>query len=144
MLVALDFSATSQEAARAACGVLGAKASVVLAYVPPLMGSLPTDGESVIHELGVRAGFEIAASELEGPEVSVDHVVLRHELSHSVADLLLEYADGAHVDLIAAGSARHNRVERWMLGSVSKDLVRDGQRSVLIVPPREVPEQAGN
>lgn len=141
VLAALDFSVASQEAARAACGVMGANGSIVLAYVPPVMGYLPTDGESVIHELGVKAGFERFAAELARPGVSVDHVVLHHELSHTVASLLLEYADGAHIDLIAAGSARHNRVERWMLGSVSTDLVRDGHRSVLIVPPRGAPGQ---
>lgn len=143
VLAALDFSVASQEAARAACGVMGAKGSIVLAYVSPPMDYLPGDGESVIHELGVKAGFERCAAELARPGVSVDHVVLHHELSHTVANVLLEYADGVHIDLIAAGSGRHNRVERWMLGSVSTDIVRDGHRSVLIVPQRGAPGQGG-
>jgi nucleotide-binding universal stress UspA family protein len=37
--------------------------------------------------------------------------------------------------LIAAGSARPSRVDRWLLGSVSTDLIRDGRCSVLVVPP---------
>jgi len=51
------------------------------------------------------------------------------------AELLLEYADTARCDVIAAGAARHGRVERWILGSVSTDLVRDGRHSVLVIPP---------
>ncbi|HEX5973411.1 MAG TPA: universal stress protein, partial [Gemmatimonadaceae bacterium] len=52
-----------------------------------------------------------------------------------IAELLVEYADTTSADLIAAGSARLSRVDRWMLGSVSTDLVRDGRYSVLVVPP---------
>jgi nucleotide-binding universal stress UspA family protein len=49
---------------------------------------------------------------------------------------LLECADEANCDLITAGSVQHSRVDRWMVGSVSTEMVRDGRRSVLIVPPR--------
>jgi len=31
---------------------------------------------------------------------------------------------------------QHSRLDRWMVGSVSAELVRDGRRSVLIVPPK--------
>jgi nucleotide-binding universal stress UspA family protein len=61
--------------------------------------------------------------------------VLHHELKRQVAELLLEQADTLSVDMIAAGSARLSRVDRWMLGSVTTDLVRDGKYSVLVVPP---------
>ena len=89
----------------------------------------------MIHSLGVQAGFDRATRELGGEGITIDHVVLHHELKHQVSDLLLEYAEGASVEVIATGSARLSRVDRWMLGSVSTDLVRDGRLSVLVVPP---------
>jgi nucleotide-binding universal stress UspA family protein len=142
-LAALDFSDASQRGARTALAVMGTPSSIVLAYVPLLMGYLPEDGEYVIHDLGVKAGFEKLAAELSRPGISVDHVVLHHEMSRNVADILLDYADEMKLDLLAAGSVRHRLVDKWLLGSVSTDLVRDGRRSVLIVPPRNAPATSG-
>lgn len=136
IVAALDFSVASLEAVRAARMIADAQSSLVLTYVPPLMAYLPGDGESVVHDLGVQAGFDRTSAELARPGLRVEHIVLPHELSHPVPKLLLEYADDTKADLIAAGSGRHSRVDRWMIGSVSTDLVRDGRRSVLIVPPR--------
>lgn len=137
VLAAMDFSETSLLAARAARAVVGDGAVLVLAYVLPLTAFLPDDGERVIHDLGVQAGFARTARELGEQGINFDHVVLHHALPRPTAEILLEYADGAKSDLIAAGSARHGRLDRWMMGSVSTDLVRDGRRSVLIVPPRD-------
>lgn len=138
IVAAVDFSSASLEAARAASAVAGDESSLVLTYVPPVMAYVPGDGEGVIHELGTQVGLERTTAELARPGLSVEHVVLPHELSHTVPTLLLDYAEDTHADLIAAGSARHSRLDRWMIGSVSTDLVRDGRRSVLIVPPRPV------
>ncbi len=52
---------------------------------------------------------------------------------------MLDYAEGMGIDLIAAGSDRHSGVDLWLMGSVSADLVRDGRRTVLIVPPGSEP-----
>jgi nucleotide-binding universal stress UspA family protein len=112
----------------------------VLAYAPPVTFDLPDDGEAVIHRLGVEAGFTLCRAELEGAGVSVDQVMLNRALPNPTSATLLEYADGARCDLIAAGSARRGRIDRWMLGSVSAELVRDGRRSVLVVPPKVNPE----
>ena len=138
VLAAVDFSRSSMAAARAARAVLGDGGTIVLAYAPPVTFDLPDDGEAVIHKLGVAAGFAQCRAELAGDRVTTDQVLLHAELSTPVASTLLEYADGARCDLIAAGSARRGRLDRWMLGSVSTDLVRDGRHSVLIVPPRRL------
>lgn len=137
VLVAMDFSRTSRIAARTACAVVGEHATVVMAYVPRLETFLPDDGEREIHELGVEAGFERTARELAVPGISFDHVVLHHQRPRPTSEALLEEADASKADLIAAGSARHGRLDRWMLGSVSTELARDGRRSVLVVPPRD-------
>jgi nucleotide-binding universal stress UspA family protein len=133
-LAALDFTDSSLLAARMASGLID-KGTVVLGYVSGPTGRLPEDGESIVHELGVQEGFERAAKELARPGLSIDDVVLRHELPSTPAQMLLDYADGAKSELIAAGSSRPGRLDRWIMGSVSTDLVRAGRHSVLIVPP---------
>jgi nucleotide-binding universal stress UspA family protein len=135
VLAAIDFSRGSLAAARAAQSMLGPGGTILLAYVPPPRGFIPDDGEAVVHELGVAAGFARCECELSQQGTRVDHVVAHREVSRSVAATLLDQAEAANADLIAVGSARHGRLDRWMLGSVSTDLVRDGRRSVLCVPP---------
>lgn len=139
VLAAVDFSEGSFIAARTARAVMGENAHLVLAYVPPLSTLLPGDGERFIHDLGVDAAFARTVSDLGSDGITFDQVVLHHELPRTPAEMILEYADSAQCDLIAAGSAHHSRLDRWMVGSVSTDLVRDGSRSVLIVPPQRPP-----
>jgi nucleotide-binding universal stress UspA family protein len=136
VLAAMDFSLASLSAARAARAVMADDGTIVLAYTPPVSFDLPDDGEAVIHRLGLSAAFAQCRAELGADGVRTDEVVLHRELSTPVASALLEYADSARCDLISAGSARRGRIDRWMLGSVSTDLVRDGRHSVLVVPPR--------
>lgn len=135
VLVALDFSRTSILAAHAARAVAGHDARLSLVYVAPSTLSLPDDGELVLHKLGLEAAFARILVDL-ADDVHFDQVVLHHEQPRDPAEVLLEYADSTGSDLIAAGSARHGRVERWLLGSVSAAIVHDGRRSVLIVPPQ--------
>ena len=136
ILAAVDFSEGSLAALRAGRAVAGENAVLVLAYVNPMNGFLADEGEATIHDLGVQAGFVKLSSELGDEGVGFDHVVLHTAPPQSPAQALLEYADEIGCDLITAGSVQHSRLDRWMVGSVSGELVRNGRRSVLIVPPR--------
>jgi nucleotide-binding universal stress UspA family protein len=138
VLAAVDFSQSSLTAVRAARAVMADRGTIVLAYASPITFDLPDDGEAVIHELGVQAAFAKCRAELQGGGITVDQVVLRHEPSKRIASALLDRADQEGCDLMSAGSARRGRVERWLIGSVSTDLVRDGRRSMLVVPPRRL------
>jgi nucleotide-binding universal stress UspA family protein len=136
ILAAVDFGEGSLVALRAGCAVAGPKPTFVIAYVYPMNGFLADQGEARIHDLGVKAGFARLARDVAEEGLTFDHVVLHHAPSQSVAQSVLEYADEAGCDLITAGSVHHSHLDRWMVGSVSTELVRDGRRSVLIVPPR--------
>jgi nucleotide-binding universal stress UspA family protein len=136
ILVALDFSEGSLVALRAGHAIAGRDALLVLAYVDPMNGLLAEEGEATIHDLGVRAGFDKLTRELGDDGVTFDHVVLHSAPPQGPAQAILEYADDVGSDLITAGSVQHSRLDRWMVGSVSAELVRNGRRSVLIVPPR--------
>lgn len=136
LLSAIDFSEGSLVALRAGRAITGKDALLVLAYVNPMSGFLADEGEATIHDLGVQAGFAKLVRELGEDGVRFDHVVLHNAPPQSPAQALLEYADEVESDLITAGSVQHSRLDRWMVGSVSAELVRNGRRSVLIVPPR--------
>ena len=135
VLIALDFSATSLLAAHAARAIAGHDAHVALAYVAPMSVTIPDDGERLLHTLGLDAAFARTVADLADTAIHVDHVVLHREKPRDPAVVLLEYAESVGSDLIAAGSARHGRLDRWLLGSVSTAIVHDGRWSVLIVPP---------
>jgi len=136
ILAAVDFSEGSLVALRAGRAVAGSNAVLVLAYVNPMNGFLADEGEATIHDLGVQAGFVKLGRELGDDDVAFDHVVLHTVPPQNPAQALLEYAEDIGSDLITAGSVQHSRLDRWMVGSVSAELVRNGRRSVLIVPPR--------
>ena len=136
ILSAVDFGDGSVLAARAARAMVGDDAKLTLAYVQPMNGFLDDEGECRIHTMGVNAGFAKLREEFGGADVRFDHVVLHASEEETPGQALLEYADEIGADLITAGSVQHSRLDRWMVGSVSAELVRDGRRSVLIVPPR--------
>ena len=136
ILAAVDFGDGSLAALRAGRAVAASNPTLVLAYVDPHSGSFAGQGEAAIHQLGVQAGFARLARDVGEDGATFDHVVLHHAPSRSVGQALLDYADEARCDLITAGSVHRGRVDRWIVGSVSTELVRDGRRSVLIVPPR--------
>ena len=135
-LAAVDFGRASVDAARRATGLLGSGDSLLLAFVPPLASDGVSEGEAMIRELGVAAAFSLCERELARNGLHLDRAVLYHKLPISVAKLINEYAVEARADLIVAGSMRHGRLDRWLLGSVSTDLIRDGRHSLLIVPPQ--------
>ena len=135
VLVAMDFSEASIIAARTAQSIAGNDALLVLAYVAPPSAVRQEESETAIHELGVREGFARVAEDLRRDGITFDHLVLHQAIKRTTAESLLEYADEARCDLLAAGSVRRSRLDRWIMGSVSTELVRDGRRSVLISPP---------
>jgi nucleotide-binding universal stress UspA family protein len=138
-IVGVDFGPASQRAARAALDVLAAGASpqqpavLRLVYVDrDRVMHENTSGEGVIARLGVEAAFQNLMRELPQPaDVRIEPIVRHGE----PAEELLAYAEEVGADVIAVGSLRHERLERWLLGSVTTAVVRDGRCSVLVIPP---------
>lgn len=134
ILTAMDFTGASLSSSSVARSLAAPGARLTLAYVPTMLDDAE-DGEGIIHRLGIEAGFERAERELAQDGITVDHVILHETRPRPVAERLLEYAEGAGVELITSGTGRPSRVDRWLLGSVSTDLIRDGRCSVLVAPP---------
>lgn len=134
-LVAMDFTLASVGAAMMAAQLMSDGGTMTLAFVESMIQSPPDSADAVIHRLGLAAAFARLTTVLESSTLRVDHVVLHHSEPVTLSKLLLEHATEAQFDLLVAGSARHGRLDRILLGSVSADLVRAGQCSTLIVPP---------
>jgi nucleotide-binding universal stress UspA family protein len=140
-VVGVDFGPASIRAASAALAVLApptASDPAVLRLVYVNRSSVEatredTVGEQLIKRLGVDAAFaQLVRALMVPPGIHVDCVTRQGP----IAEELLACADQTRADLIALGSVRHERIERWILGSVTTEIVRDGRCSVLIIPPR--------
>ena len=139
-VVGIDFGPASIRAARSALDVLARPTpsqpvTVRLVYVDRsgVDGAHEdTAGEALIKRLGVAAAFEALVRELAAPPGVHVECATRHGVA---AAELLACAEESQADLIAVGSLRHERLERWILGSVTTEIVRDGRCSVLVLPP---------
>jgi nucleotide-binding universal stress UspA family protein len=134
VLAAVDFGVVSTEAVRVTHALVARGGTIHLAYVTPSFRYRHGDGEAVIHALGVASGFEMLKQELSSANVAVEYIVLQHDIQQRVSEILLDFADACHADLICMGSVGHTLLDRWMLGSVSREIIRDGRTSLLINP----------
>lgn len=134
VVVATDFSAASERAARAAINLMSGSGTLYLAYVEPPVDLLP-DGfsrpDDRRHPGDVVAWFRKMTAELDAPRGIVVEPVL---LNGKPVPAILEFAERTGVQLIAAGSHGHTRLERFLLGSVSTGLVRNASVGVLVTP----------
>ena len=86
------------------------------------------------YDIAIAAGVEVMTSTPMGASMTPGSIPFGHRVLARYTDPGL-VPQGISAEMIASGSARLARVDRWLLGSVSTDLVRDGRRSVLVVPP---------
>ncbi len=139
-LAALDFTASSEAAARAAVNLLGGEGTLYLAHVTPRVpipqGDPRTWGE--ITTTALMPKLEAVAARLDVPSgIRVECIILHGDPAHE----MLVLADQIDIDLIAVGTHGRSAFGRLMLGSVSTKLIRTAHRMVLVAPPR--PEPAG-
>ena len=133
-LVALDFTRSSEDAARAALDLLGGEGTLYLAHVTPRVPIPQGDSRpwKEVMASGILPRLETVARRLDPPPgVQVEYVTLHGE----PANELLAFADQFKVDLVAAGAHGRSALGRLVLGSVSSKLVRTAQCWVLVAPP---------
>ena len=143
VVVAIDFTDASEDAARAALMLLGDRGTLYLAHVTPRIAIPQGDsrpwGEPAATE--VLGRLEAVARRLDSPRgVQVEFVSLHGEPAEEV----LAFAEQHHVDAIATGAHGRSVIGRLVLGSVSTKVVRSARCAVLVAPARRVEaEQAG-
>ncbi len=133
VLVAMDFSETSERALAAALPLLGEGAKLTMAHVVPRdisMGVWPAWDDA--YENAVKASFAELRGRLQIPDtMSAEELVLYGDPARE----LLRQAEKMQADLIVAGTHGHNVIARTLLGRVSTKLIRGADCSVFILPP---------
>lgn len=137
LVVAVDFGPASVRAVVAAVKLLGEKGTLYLVHVEQPFEALPDgtlapDPDEYPTDIAMR--FNQLRSKLRTPPaVSVESVIL----NGAPVPTLLEFCDRVGADLIVAGTHGMRGLRRFLLGSVSKGLLRNATQPILIVPSKE-------
>lgn len=132
ILVAMDFSEASIEAARLALDFAEKKATMVLAHcVPWSRNEYVPEKWFRAHEVAIAAELARVARWLDADKrFRISHRILYGR----VAPTLLAYADELGADLIVAGSHSRSLMARVLAGQTVARLIRGAQCSVLVLP----------
>ena len=140
-IAAIDFTQSSEDAARAALDLLAGDGTLYLAHVSPRVPIPQGDSRTweEVTSVGNLPKLEAVAERLNvPPSVQIEYVTLHGEPAHELG----AFAEEFKVDLIAAGAHGRTALGRLMLGSVSSKLVRTARCWVLVAPPRRDVEEA--
>ncbi len=133
VVVGLDFSPSSERAARMAVRMLDAGGHITLVHVRPRFEHPSADWQAWDAAYGRTLSplFEQVSASLEAPEgIHVKTVAVRGD----PAPALLSYAQQVNAELIAVGTQRHSLYERLVVGSVATRVLRTARCGVLAVP----------
>jgi nucleotide-binding universal stress UspA family protein len=120
-------------------------AQVVFVHVAPAVDVVPTSGfgmtGAVPHELTDYDWSPLTDARALAEERGVE--ARTQMLRGETADEIVAYADTIDADLIVVGSRGHGTLASALLGSVSRGVLREARRPVLIVRGTRVPATAG-
>lgn len=134
VLAAIDFTPSSELAARTAIDLLAGEGTLYLAHVTPRVPIPQGDSRTwdEITSSAVIRQLETVARRLDpSPGIEIEYVLLHGDPAHE----LDAFADERGIDLIAAGTHGRSGLGRLVLGSVSTRLVRTSRHWVLVGPP---------
>ena len=134
-IVAVDFSPASQRAARFAIGMLADGGRLTLVHVKSAV-NLSEEGAGWWEEAYERRTTELFRRLSTSLRLERGITVETQMLHGDVAATLLAYAHEHGAGLIACGGRRHSFVERMLLGSVSTELIRRAECTVVVMPDR--------
>jgi nucleotide-binding universal stress UspA family protein len=146
ILVATDGSASAAEAVRFGVELaVENEAELIFVHVVPTLDIVPVAvfgmGGAFPHELSLedRALLEDAAAIAAEHDVVSTTALLRGD----TVDEIVAYADSHDVDLIVVGTRGHGAIANTLLGSVSRGILRESKRPVLVVRPSAVVPAVG-
>ena len=132
-LAAVDFTASSEHAAKAALELLGGEGTLYVAHVTQRL-TIPQGDPRPWDEITTGAvipRLDATIRRLSPPAgVQIEYVLLHGDPAHE----LLAFAEQTRIDLVAAGTHGRSAFGRLMMGSVSTALVRNAKCMVLVAP----------
>lgn len=144
ILIATDGSSSALEALEYGLGLAAEHdAAVTFAYVVPGVEVYPTGGFGLTgalpHELtpADSESLDDALRLADEADVSACTALLHGE----PADEIVAYADSIDADMIVVGSRGHGRLASALLGSVSRAILREARRPVLVVRGSRAPAE---
>lgn len=145
ILIATDGSPSAQEAVAFGLELAADQDAVAtFVFVVPAVDVVPTGGfgltASMPHEVtnAEYEPLERAREQAEGAGVAAHARLLRGE----AVDEIVAFADVIDADLIVVGSRGHGSLTSALIGSVSRGVLREIRRPVLIVRGAPVPAAA--
>ncbi len=146
ILVATDGSPSAAEAVAFGVELAAEHASeLVLAHVVPVVDIVPPSAFGAIGGAFPHEPSEHDLSLLDdGAAVAAEHGVAATTvlLRGDTVDEIVAYADSHDVDLVVVGSRGHGAIAGALLGSVSRGILGESKRPVLIVRAATVPAVA--
>src|SRR5205814_8012919 len=137
ILIATDGSAASAEAVEFGLELAEEHdAAVIFVHVAPRTDIVPVGGFAgamprMPHELDAHDRAPLEEAERLGAERGLR--VSSKLLAGDVVDEIVAYADSQAVDLIVVGSRGHGALASALLGSVSRGVLGESRRPVLVV-----------
>ena len=135
VLVATDFTVSSEHAARAALDLLGGEGTLYVAHVTPRV-AIPQGDSRTWDEITTGAVIPrldaLVRRLVPSPGIRVEYVLLHGDPARE----LTAFAEQQRIDMIAAGTHGRSALGRLVMGSVSTKLLRTAKCWVLVAPPQ--------
>lgn len=136
ILVATDGSVSSTEAVQFGVELAAEHdAELIFVHVVPALDVVPSGGYGLSGAFPHEPTQEDRALLEDAASVAVEHGVVSTTalLRGNTVDEIVAYADTHDVDAIVVGSRGHNAVAATLLGSVSRGVLREARRPVVVV-----------
>lgn len=137
IMVATDFGDAAVEAAHLAANLVNPGGTVILVHatLPVPIVVEGDEGAALVQREGIEHAFlKLSAEISKGRNIQVETVTRTGDASTE----LLAAAEQIAPDMIATASQRHGFLDRLILGSVSRTVVREGHWSMLVTPPAHI------
>jgi nucleotide-binding universal stress UspA family protein len=137
ILIATDGSPAARDALQFGLElVVEHDAEAIFVHVAPGFDVLPVQAFGVTSAMPHRLTDHDRAPLVEALKVASDYGVPKATelLVGNPADEIVAYADSKDVDLIVIGSRGHSAIASALLGSVSRAVLHEARRPVLVVP----------